>query len=171
MSDSEWQDEGGTEEEIWGKEKERKRKKPNGEIEESQWEFVDAIRLCERAGREELSEKCGNPEYANESNSILVHFLAFFPTADFFAELPEMQAAYDKRWYGPNSGKGSYRVIFDRGNFLRFLGILLRMAVYSLPLASYWQSSVDTEEPEFFIGRYMKFQAFKRFWACLRLPN
>lgn len=76
----------------------------------------------------------------------------------------KMQTLYNKRW--PNSG-----FIITRGWILRFLGLLLRMAVYGLPIKYYWGGNPSTESPEFFFSQNMPRYQFDRLWAVWQLPG
>ena len=56
--------------------------------------------------------------------------------AALFNELPAMQAKYDSRYF-------DYRVIFNRSNLLKVLGILLRMSIYELSIEEIYSDYVD----------------------------
>ena len=66
-----------------------------------------------------------------EAEPILSLFLRFFPLALFLGHL----AGVATRWAA--SGTSRHIIAWNRGTFLRWLGVLIRMAIHPLPNIDY----------------------------------
>ena len=129
----------------------------------SDWLEVEAITADDRAAK--YGRVGARAIYlATLYSTLLDHFLAFFPLSEFAAVFERMQTSYNARW------SDGY-MQFNRGSFLRFLGVLLRFSIYNLPTKMYWEADRDMEYPEFFVSDVMNRRDFFGFWSALVYPD
>lgn len=121
LNPEDYEEEAGDDEEIW--------KNSRVRLQEDDWERVPEI--TEDGRPQHLGEYAGHSNYRNDSNSPLIHFLQWFPIGIMYAQLEGWNLAMRTKF--PNC-----KFQLDRGSLLQFLGMLIRMSIYGLPVVSYF---------------------------------
>lgn len=139
---------------------------PTKRAEDLQWEEC-TIPVCAR-------EKAGHgPKVAglkqrldDEEEPILGLFLRFFPLAYFMEHIKKLHEGE----HGKTSSR--HKVPWNKGTFLRFLGCIIRLAMYPLPNIEWhwrWPTVFSSDKPPG-LKHLMREIVFKRYWRFAVLP-
>lgn len=105
----------------------------------------------------------------DEEKPVLGLFLRFFPLATFEERFADVAAHYQ------TNRATRHNVPFNRGVFLRFIGLLLRMVICPLPnIAWHWNWPEYLPEELGFNANFkafMSYQVFKQYWKYLLFPG
>ena len=92
----------------------------------------------------------------------------FFPLTFFTASFPDVAAHYTSRGL-------RQRVVWDKGTFLRYLGMLLSFTSTPLPNIKWhwnWPDHLPAHKaPLFPAKQYMLYAVFARYWQYCALPG
>ncbi len=132
-----------------------------------QWQEC-TVPVCEREKAGYGPKQPGLKQRLDDSEEpILGLFLRFFPVAYFMAHIEKMRKA------GKDKGKSRHHVPWDKGTFLRFLGVIIKLALYPLPNIEWhwrWPTAFPGGGPPS-IKHIMREIVFKRYWRFACLPD